>query len=401
MELRKLNIITLNVLPFPYGFAPTNRLLSYLIGMGDLGNSVKVICLFPKGNPNKVKNKRVKGIYKGIEYEYMYKSTISPENKFKKLFVRIRGVLNAITHLYKLKKQKKIDVILMGLTDSITIFIFYLFSRIFHIKFIHERTEYPFVFHAKSIIKRIDKYVYLNYIIKLFDGIFVPTKVLYKYFKQKVSQRTKIALIPGMVKPGKFINNTCKVNESSKYIAYCGDMGNNKDGVPILIEAFKKIREKHNDIKLYLIGDTSDKAVMEALKRKVADYDLKDRIVFTGRIDHDKMPAYLCNATLLALARPANKQAEGGFPSKLLEYLETGKPVVITKVGEIPEYLTDGVNAFLSEPDSAEAFAEKLDYALSNPDMAKNIGLNGQKLIFDKFDYKIQSKKLVDFIREL
>ena len=178
-------------------------------------------------------------------------------------------------------------------------------------------------------------------------------------------------------------------------------MGNNKDGVSILIEAFKKIAPKYTDIKLYLIGDTSDKNEMAKLKRKVAEFDLQGRVVFTGRIDHAKMPAYLCNATLLALARPANKQAEGGFPSKLGEYLETGNPVVITKVGDIPEYLTDGENAFLCQPDSVEAFAEKLDYALSNPDIAKKIGRNGQKLIFSAFDYKVQSQKLINFVNML
>ena len=49
---------------------------------------------------------------------------------------------------------------------------------------------------------------------------------------------------------------------------------------------------------------------------------------------------------MLVLARPDNIQAKGGFPTKLGEYLATGNPVVVTKVGEIPNYLIDGVNAF-------------------------------------------------------
>ena len=64
------------------------------------------------------------------------------------------------------------------------------------------------------------------------------------------------------------------------------------------------------------------------------------------------MPKYLCNAKLLALARPDSIQAQGGFPTKLGEYLATGRPVVVTKVGEIPDYLEDGVNAFLSDINS-------------------------------------------------
>lgn len=396
-----MNIIVLTTIPFPHGRASTHRLLSYLKGMVDLGHYIKVVCLIPRENLKEVKNKLTEGVYESIAFKYMSHSTICPEKKINKIFIKISGVFNAIVHLNKLNKQKKIDVILMGMTDSITIFIFYLFTRKFLIRFIHERTEYPFVLPPKSLLHHIDRYFYLNYILKLFDGIFVPTKALFKYFQQKVSSRTQLAIIPGMVKPNKFINNTDKTNEASKYIAYCGDFGKNKDGIPILIDSFKIISKKFNNIKLYLIGDTRDKNVMKSLVQKVSDYKLDSKVVFTGRIDHNEMPKYLCNASLLALARPANKQAEGGFPSKLIEYLETGKPIIITKVGEIPDYLTDGVTAFLCEPGSVEEFAEKLDYALSNPELAKQIGLNGQKLIYSTFNYKTQAQKLINFIQSL
>jgi len=64
-------------------------------------------------------------------------------------------------------------------------------------------------------------------------------------------------------------------------------------------------------------------------------------------------------AKILALARPKSKVADAGFPSKLTEYLSTGNPVVVTRVGEIPYYLKDNVHAFLTEPDSVNSFAER------------------------------------------
>ena len=51
------------------------------------------------------------------------------------------------------------------------------------------------------------------------------------------------------------------------------------------------------------------------------------------------------------MARPDSRQARGGFPTKLGEYLATGKPVCVTKVGEITVYLEDNVSAFLAEPE--------------------------------------------------
>ena len=63
----KMNAVVLNILPFPNGSAATNRLLSYLVGMVDLGHSVEVLCLFPTENFNNVKNEKVISIGKNLK----------------------------------------------------------------------------------------------------------------------------------------------------------------------------------------------------------------------------------------------------------------------------------------------------------------------------------------------
>ena len=102
---------------------------------------------------------------------------------------------------------------------------------------------------------------------------------------------------------------------------------------------------------------------------------------------------------ILALARPNNKQAEGGFPTKLGEYLATGVQVVVTRVGEICLFLKNEINAFISEPDSAEKFAEKLSDALSSKKRIQ-IGLEGKKLVYNEFNYLTQAKILEELFSE-
>jgi len=75
--------------------------------------------------------------------------------------------------------------------------------------------------------------------------------------------------------------------------------------------------------------------------------------------------------------------------------------VLVTKVGEIPDYLTDLEDAFLSEPDSSEAFAEKLDFVLSNPELAREVGLKGRQLTHTVFNSKVQSQRIIEFIKSL
>jgi glycosyltransferase involved in cell wall biosynthesis len=101
---------------------------------------------------------------------------------------------------------------------------------------------------------------------------------------------------------------------------------------------------------------------------------------------------------VLALARPRSLQAQGGFPTKLGEYLATGNPVVVTKVGDIPLYLTDNETAFLAEPNDVDSFAKKIEFVLSNPDIAMKVGEAGKRLTQEVFNYKYQANNIVEFI---
>ena len=129
--------------------------------------------------------------------------------------------------------------------------------------------------------------------------------------------------------------------------------------------------------------------------------NIQNRVHFLGQVTRTEVPNYLKNAKVLTLSRPPSIVADAGFPSKLTEYLATGKPVVVTKVGEIPNYLTDGLNAFLSEAGSVEAFSEKLDFVLGNYEFAKKVGLKGKELTSTIFNYNFQSGRIIGFINSL
>jgi glycosyltransferase involved in cell wall biosynthesis len=227
------------------------------------------------------------------------------------------------------------------------------------------------------------------------------TTPLLEYFKSRVRKQAKLIVVPMTVEPERFTGNTGKIKESSRYIAYCGSLAGNKDGIPILIDAFCCIADKFKDVKLYIIGNGAGSDDLEKLKAQVRRLNLEGKVIFTGKVHRDDIPQYLCNAAALALARPSSLQSQGGFPTKLGEYLSTGNPVAVTNVGEISRYLANGVNAFVAEPDSVEAFAEKLDYILSNTAIAEQIGLKGREVVLSTFTYKVQSKRIVDFLAQL
>jgi glycosyltransferase involved in cell wall biosynthesis len=176
-------------------------------------------------------------------------------------------------------------------------------------------------------------------------------------------------------------------------------MNDAKDGVSILINAFNSIKNKFPQYKVYLIGGWNYDTPTHL--NLIVDFDLQERVFWMKEYDRNKIPNIICNADLLVLPRPASKQAQGGFPTKLGEYLATGNPVCATSVGEIPNYLKDNESVFFAKPGSVESFAEAMDRALSNPENAKRVGLNGRKVAEREFNKDIQAKKLYDFFKEL
>jgi glycosyltransferase involved in cell wall biosynthesis len=290
-------------------------------------------------------------------------------------------------------------------TDRIIVYGFTLFTpldilflRLRGCNIFFERNEYPFTLIADSIkiskLKyRLEKLQDISCLkqLKYARGFITCSQSLENFYKKYTSSTTKFIRIPLLVDNDKF--SVPGKKKDNKYIAYCGYMGNNKDGVSILIDAFKIIAPLYT-INLMLIG-SAEQYVMDKLREQARG--LEDRILFTGLVDHKEMPGLLASAAMLVLASPNNKQAEGGFPSKLGEYLATGIPVVVTKVGEISDYIHDGINDFVAEPDDVDSFAGKMKFVLDNYDNALSIGKKGQELV-KQFDYKQQGILLKDFL---
>ena len=231
------------------------------------------------------------------------------------------------------------------------------------------------------------------------DLFAVMTQTLLTYYKGMAKPEAKFIHLPMTVDMSRFANVPNNTKDYIKpYVAFTGTMNNQKDGVDVLIKAFAKIANKYPALHLYLAGFWHYDVPMQ--DNLIAEFGLQERIHRIGILNREQIPPFVCNADLLVLSRPDSHQAQGGFPTKLGEYLSTGKPVCVTKVGEIPNYLEDNVSAFMAEPGDVDSFAEAMDRALCDEQNAMRVGDNGRKVAEDNFDVVLQSKRLVQFLNE-
>lgn len=311
--------------------------------------------------------------------------------------------LKAGCALRKLLKQQ-FDVIWLTSHGSVLRLYLKYFGR-FKGKTLIELNEFNDIYKLESqgnfLQRRVairDNKVFLKAVNKI-DLFAVMTNTLMSYYQKMAKSDAKFMLLPMTVDLSRFENVTNEVDYQRPYIAFTGAMANHKDGVDVLIQAFDKISKNHPEYHLYLAGPWHyDVAGQDEMIKKL---NQEKRIHRLGLLQRDAIPSFVCNASLLVISRPDSHQAQGGFPTKLGEYLATGNPVCVTRVGEIPNYLEDNVSAFMAEPGNVDSFADALNRALQDAEKAKQVGAKGKEVAEKTFNVEIQSKRLSEFLKAI
>lgn len=376
-----MKIAIINTLPVPSGQASVNRLLSYSKGLSDLGNEVTIMSSGFKQSLS------LPSLIDGVEvYNYGIKLP-RPLSLFHALF----KISNALV-------KSNVNVVILVSNALSLIWPLFFICKIKRIRFVLEKSEYPFSMMKKGLLNKLYSFFYINTTYKLFDGLIVMTKPLMDFFKPLVKRKCPLFEMPMTVDIDRFIQCEKDQNPEGDYIAFCGGLSKT-NGISNLIEAFSIVEPKYPYLKLLIIGGASNIKVIDGYKAEVKKYGLKN-VCFYGQVERDEIPHLLINAKVLLLARPSNLQASGGFPTKLGEYLATGNPVVVTAVGDIPLYLNSS-NSYIVEPDNNKAYASKVLEVLADDCRAKQIGKEGQKLALSVFNAKVQSERLNKYLETL
>ena len=389
-------LLLLEYNPFVKNGASANRFQGLVQGLRVRGVNVDVAVVGGVVNSTELKD-----YHQGVIY-------LSRSNRYSYWQARLNKYVFNNVHKYIAKRRfNRLDLTkydYIWLTNSSTVFdVFYGSGKSVSCKTFMELNEFQDIHkeegHTSNFLQRVygskSEKSFLNVVSKV-DCFAIMTKTLMEHYRKMAKPDARFVHLPMTVDLKRFQNVPETVAYRKPYIAYTGTFNNAKDGVDVLIKSFGKIAAQYPDLHLYLAGFWHYDVPMQ--EKLVNELGLTDRVTYLGVLYKEQVPAFVCNADLLVLSRPDSHQAQGGFPTKLGEYLATGNPVCVTKVGEIPDYLEDNVSAFLATPGDADSFADAMDRALRNPENAKTVGLAGRRVAEKSFNLEIQSDKLCQFL---
>ena len=128
-------------------------------------------------------------------------------------------------------------------------------------------------------------------------------------------------------------------------------------GHTYLVDAMRIVLKKRNDVILVIVGSGSLK---ERLQKKAKELGLNGKILFVGGKRHNEIPTWMNASDLFVL--PSLSE---GFPTVIPEAMACGKPVVGTKVGGVPEIITNQEVGLLVNPKDPEKLALAIVDALN------------------------------------
>jgi len=128
--------------------------------------------------------------------------------------------------------------------------------------------------------------------------------------------------------------------------------------------------------------------------------ETSDKVSFHGTVSVDTVVEAELKAALLINPRPTHEEfTKYSFPSKNMEYMVSGTPVLTTKLAGMPEEYKQYV--YLFEEESVEGMAQSFQQVLSLPREELDArGAAAKKFVLKDKNNAVQTEKIIQMIQE-
>jgi PEP-CTERM/exosortase A-associated glycosyltransferase len=191
----------------------------------------------------------------------------------------------------------------------------------------------------------------------------------------------KISIVPNSIdmkefgdcEPDKELLTRCGLGKK-QIIGFLGSFYR-YEGLDLAVEAFASLAAKYQNWILLFAGGGEMEA---SLKEKTRELGLGDRVLFAGRIPHDRIPATYALCDVLVYPRYSMRLTELVTPLKPLEAMAMGKALVASDVGGHKELIIDGETGLLFPAGNASALASSIERLMTNKELRQALAKKGR-----------------------
>ena len=142
-----------------------------------------------------------------------------------------------------------------------------------------------------------------------------------------------------------------------------------------VVDVFRRVREQRR-AKIVLVGDGPERGRVETLAREAG---VAEHVEILGELDDVRGLLSVADVFLLP-------SAQESFGLAALEAMACGVPVVASRVGGLPEVITDGLTGYLRDPDDHAGMAAAVLDLLDDPSLRQRVAHLARASVVDRFD---------------
>lgn len=176
-------------------------------------------------------------------------------------------------------------------------------------------------------------------------------------------------------------------------VSYIGTMGY-AHGLDVVLEAADRLREVLPDIVFLLVGEGAEKAQLQEMAARLR----LENVLFVDQQPRDRIPAFISMSDVCLVALRKAELFATVLPSKMLEFMACGRPVVLGVDGQAREILDEAQAGIYVPPGDRAALTQALLVLHRDSSLRARLGENGRAFIVKHF---AREEKALEYLHVL
>jgi len=223
------------------------------------------------------------------------------------------------------------------------------------------------------------------------DGITVSNRFLQNRFSGTLLYHCRDTSV---LDPDKFSKDKAKKKlgvQNKKVVMFLGTPRAHK-GVDDLVEAMNKIDDP--DVRLVIIGAENGLESLQGLGRMK-----EGQLVLLPMIPFKDLPEHLAAADVVVIPQRNTSDTVGQMPAKIFDAMAMAKPIVSTRISDIPDVLGDC--GYLVDPGNVQQLADAMNHVFNHPEEALIKGKKARERCIARYDIKGMEKQLLELVEKV
>lgn len=387
-------IVIITIADLPEGGGHTSRLKTLACCLAGLGHSVRIWSKHVLGQFPAYRL-ALRGRLDGVEFEVI-NGSLTRTFGWRTWWMKLKSTALLASRL--VRERRGVDIVWLNELSFHDMLPLMVLARCFRKKIIHSYEDEHFLLCTERRVAWWQRLT-TGWDYRLADRWLAPRAdavvVISRYLRDKYTALgcRPVVLVPTIISCERWHCGP-RLRRARLRFLYSGSLAETY-AVAEIVEALGVLAAEGRDFEIRLIGMAQQhSAYEETVRRRARALGLADRVTFEQFLPLEEVRRRICEADVLLCIRKESWYGRSGLPTKLSEYLASGRLVVTSGVGDVGHYVRDGESALIVSSTRAEDIVGVLRRCLEGGADLDRIAAAGAEVARAHFDEKVVGRTL-------